>query len=145
MQNYYFFLIYASIWVFFIVFLGLSVRQRRALFICLFICLYVCLFVCMFICLYVHYAGLYPASSLVSLESLETLGSLSFMSSSNLSVSSASSVFRPHGLQTPETGLLTLHPSKKGRGGAFSPISPIRLIRPISLIVLIVFLNSKPL
>ena len=50
-------------------------------------------------------------------------------------MSSASSVFRPYGLQTPETGLLTFRPSKKGRGGAPLPISlirPIRLIRLIS-------------
>ena len=50
-------------------------------------------------------------------------------------MSSVSSVFRPYGLQTPETGLLTFRPSKKGRGGAPLPISlirPIRLIRLIS-------------
>ena len=56
-------------------------------------------------------------------------------SCTSASMSSASSVFRPYGLQTPETGLLTFRPSKKGRGGAPLPISlirPIRLIRLIS-------------
>ena len=58
-------------------------------------------------------------------------------SCTSASMSSASSVFRPYGLQTPETGLLTFHPSKKGRGGAQFPISLIRPIRLICLICLI--------
>ena len=72
------------------------------------------------------------------------------------SMSSASSVFRPYGLQTPETGLLTFHPtpytlhptpstlhpppytllrsSRRPVSGVRCPISPIS---PICLIVLI--------
>ena len=53
MQNYYFFLIYASIWVFFIFFVGLSVRQRRAVFVYMFVYLFICMFVYLFVCLYV--------------------------------------------------------------------------------------------
>ena len=66
------------------------------------------------------------------------------------SMSSASSVFRPYGLQTPETGLLTFHPSKKGLGGALRPISLIRpsrlirLIRPICQIGPIKLITSHP-